>query len=451
MPIPLLHVDPSGPAGSGTPLPEAVDLVVVGGGIIGVCTALFAARAGLSVALCEKGRVGGEQSGRNWGWIRQQGRDAHELPIVIEALRHWESLAQTIGEPLGFRRSGVTYLAESEAELAKFEQWLSVARAHDVDTRLLSPAEVGRLMPALADKVPGAIHTASDARAEPFGAVPLIARLAISEGVGIFEHCAVRALDVAAGRLRGVVTERGPIRAAQVLVAGGAWSRRLLGAHGVEIPQLLVRASVAATEPLPEVIAGAASLGRWAIRRRADGGYSLAPGDGGETFFLGPSAFRSFRWFLPQLRRAPFALAYRPAAPAGFPDAWGAARSLDADRPGPFEAMRMLDPAPDRARLERARRALEMAVPALGTVRLRQSWAGMIDTMPDVVPVIDSCARPEGLWIATGMSGHGFGIGPGVGRVMADLIAGRPAGHDLGRFRLGRFAGPVAVDFGAAL
>jgi glycine/D-amino acid oxidase-like deaminating enzyme len=74
----------------------------------------------------------------------------------------------------------------------------------------------------------------------------------------------------------------------------------------------------------------------------------------------------------------------------------------------------------------------------------------MIDTMPDVVPVLDAAPVP-GPWIATGLSGHGFGIGPGIGRVMADRIAGRPAGHDMTRFRLGRFAGPVRVDFGAAL
>jgi glycine/D-amino acid oxidase-like deaminating enzyme len=72
-------------------------------------------------------------------------------------------------------------------------------------------------------------------------------------------------------------------------------------------------------------------------------------------------------------------------------------------------------------------------------VRIKAAWAGMIDSLPDIVPVIDRVAQVPGLIAATGMSGHGFGIGPGVGRVLADLLAGRAPGHDLTRFRFDRF------------
>ena len=81
-------------------------------------------------------------------------------------------------------------------------------------------------------------------------------------------------------------------------------------------------------------------------------------------------------------------------------------------------------------------------------MRLRAAWAGMIDTMPDVVPVIDRVAAVPGLTVATGMSGHGFGIGPGVGRIVADLVLGRPPGHDLTRFRLGRFSDGSPIELG---
>ena len=79
----------------------------IGGGVIGVMTAWHLAERGLRVTLCEKGRIAGEQSSRNWGWIRQQGRDLDELPIMIESLRHWKSLAQEFGEALGFRQEGI--------------------------------------------------------------------------------------------------------------------------------------------------------------------------------------------------------------------------------------------------------------------------------------------------------------------------------------------------------
>jgi glycine/D-amino acid oxidase-like deaminating enzyme len=90
------------------------------------------------------------------------------------------------------------------------------------------------------------------------------------------------------------------------------------------------------------------------------------------------------------------------------------------------------------ATLGRVQDEFAAALPGLGRPKLRSAWAGMIDTMPDVVPVIDR-APIEGLVIATGLSGHGFGIGPGLGRVVADMVRGRAPGHDLSRFRLSRF------------
>lgn len=94
--------------------------------------------------------------------------------------------------------------------------------------------------------------------------------------------------------------------------------------------------------------------------------------------------------------------------------------------------------------------AFAAAFPALGRPRLKTAWAGMIDTLPDVVPVVDH-APISGLTIATGMSGHGFGIGPGMGRVVADLVAGAAVGHDLSRFRLSRFSDGSKIAPGPSL
>ncbi|MFA7433763.1 MAG: FAD-binding oxidoreductase [Gemmobacter sp.] len=430
-------------------LPGHADVVVIGGGVIGAAVALYAAGRGLSVVLCEKGRIAGEQSSRNWGWVRQQGRDAHELPIVTEAMALWRDLAAR-APGIGFRQTGVVYLAADEAELARYEAWLEVARAGGIDSRLLTGAGAAALISGAARGWAGALHTPSDGRAEPWTAVPAIAALAQAEGVRIAEGCAVRCLDIAAGRVAGVVTEKGRIGCDQVVLAGGAWSALLLRHHGVFLPQLSVRESVAATAPLPGVFAGAASEHALSFRRREDGGYTLAPRIS-PRLWVGPDALRSLRWYLPQLRRDPFGTSVRPFAPRGFPDHWATPRGLDPDRPGPFEAMRILDPAPDRRALERMRAAFQALFPALGEVRLTATWAGMIDTLPDIVPAIGPVARLPGLILATGMSGHGFGIGPGVGRVVADLLAGRAPGHDLSRFDPARFDGPIAVDFGAAL
>ena len=177
-----------GPISLATPMrfaadpPAQADVVVIGGGIAGVATALYLAEAGRRVVLCEKGRIAGEQSSRNWGWVRQQGRDPAELPVMIHALRLWDGLQQRLGEAVGLRRTGTTYLANGPADLANFESWLPHARAHGLDTRMLSRAELDAMLPNAAGWV-GGLHTASDARAEPWTVVPAIAGLAAEAGV----------------------------------------------------------------------------------------------------------------------------------------------------------------------------------------------------------------------------------------------------------------------------
>ncbi len=432
------------------PPPSACDVVVIGGGVIGVMTAWFLAERGLRVTLCEKGRIAGEQSSRNWGWVRQQGRDPAELPIMVESLRIWERLAQEFGDALGFRRTGVLYLADTEADLASFEAWLPHAQAHGLDTRMLGRAEVAERLEGSAGRWHGGLWTPSDARAEPWVAVPLLAEGAVARGAVIVENCAVRALDRQGGRVAGVITEAGRIACDQVVLAGGAWSSLLLRAEGVALPQLAVLASVAATEPLPEVFPGAAADGRFAFRRRADGGYSLAA-SARHGFYVGPDAFRHARTFVPLLRKDWRSTRLRPTAPRGFPDAWGTPRGWAPDEASPFERMRILDPSPDHAALAGAQDAFAAAFPSLGRPQLRTTWAGMIDTMPDVVPVIDRVAALPGLVLATGFSGHGFGIGPGAGRVVASLVAGDAPGHDLQRFRLSRFSDGSPLELGPSL
>src|SRR3982750_2874422 len=121
-------------------LPAHADAVVIGGGIIGVFTAYYLARRGLSVALVEKGRIGAEQSSRNWGWCRQQNRDARELPMAIRSLDLWDSFAAETGENTGFRRCGLLYLSNDEAELAGWARWRDFAGTAGVTTHMLDGA-----------------------------------------------------------------------------------------------------------------------------------------------------------------------------------------------------------------------------------------------------------------------------------------------------------------------
>ena len=92
------------PVRSDEALPARADVVIVGGGIIGTSAALFLAEKGVSVALCEKGHIAGEQSSRNWGWCRKMGRDPRELPLIIESLRLWQGMNERVEAETGFRQ-----------------------------------------------------------------------------------------------------------------------------------------------------------------------------------------------------------------------------------------------------------------------------------------------------------------------------------------------------------
>ncbi len=426
-------------------LPAAVDVVIIGAGIVGTSTAWYLAQRGAKVLLCEKGRVAGEQSSRNWGWVRQQGRDSAELPIMMEANRIWRHLAADTGEKaLGFTPSGCVYLAETEPQLARYESWYELAGQHQLDTRMLSGKEASALAPHISGRWVGGMFTASDGRAEPLVAVPAMARAANKLGALIVEDCAVRSIETQAGRVTGAVTERGTVRTECVLLAGGAWSSQFAANLGLDLPQLVVRSTVGRTNSVPGKEMPNISMADFGIRSRDDGGYTIATGDVVEHY-VSPQSFKYFTKFLALMKVSAKDMRLRFGPPSGYPGAWGAKRRWTGDEISPFEEVRVLDPPPSEAVRRRLKRHLSKRAPWLEDVGIEELWAGMIDVTPDVVPYVCKAPAPGGLFIGTGMSGHGFGIGPGVGRILADLIQGHSPGHDLTRFRFDRFSDGSAI------
>ena len=426
-------------------LPDAVDVAVIGAGVVGIATAYFLAKSGIRVAVFEKGRVAGEQSSRNWGWVRQQGRDPAELPIVMESKRIWQGLAAETGErDLAFTPCGCLYAAAEPARMERLERWLDVARQHQLDSRRLTGQEVEALLPDVNARWVGGIFTPSDGRAEPFVAVPALARAARRLGAIIVEGCAVRTLGIEAGRVSTVHTERGAVRTQAAVLAAGAWTTYFASNLGLDLPQLTVRSTVARTNPADRPDMPAVYSPKLCIRRRADGGHTVAVGDLVEHY-VGPRSFRYLSKFRALLRASVRDLRLRPGPPRGFPGSFGARRRWTADDTTPFEETRVLDPSPSPVARRRLEARLPELAPRLAEAGIAEVWAGMIDVTPDAVPYLCETPSPRGLFIGTGMSGHGFGIGPGVGRVLADLVRGRPHGHDLARFRFERFSDGSAI------
>lgn len=425
-----------GPLEAPAQIPDAADIVIIGGGIVGVSTAWFLARKGVRVVLCEKGHVAGEQSGRNWGWVRVQGRDTREIPMMLESLRIWDEFRNELGEDVGFTRGGCAFTANSDSQLEELHGWLPVAEEYGIDSRILSASELGGIVDGAAIKWAGALYTESDGRAEPQKATPAIARAAERAGATILTGCAARGVETRAGRISAVVTEHGKIEAGTVLCAAGAWTSIFCRSLGIDVPQLRVRGTVARTAPAANVVNGNVFDDRLGIRRRQDGGFTVAHGSVLEHPVT-PASFRYFFKFLPALRQE--LKIVRLSFGRDFVDEWTIPKRWALDKPSPFEATRVLDPAPNKRVLKGIRRNVDTLFPQLAATPIVESWAGMIESSPDIAPIIDAVDSLPGFHVATGFSGHGFGLGPGAGKAIADMLTGDDSGIDIAPLGLRRF------------
>lgn len=256
------------PVHGDTKLPRSVDVVVIGGGIIGVSTALELAERGHRVAVCEKGGIGHEQSSRNWGWVRISRRDPREVPLMVEALRIWKDLDSRIGRDTGYTKAGIVFMCETEKRLGNYDRWRRHLEPYQIKSRMLTPAELAEMHPGAELNSYGALYTPEDGRAEPQKAAPAIAEAARERGAAILTECAVRDIETEGGAVSGVVTEKGPIACSAVVLAGGAWSNLFCGNLGIDLPQLGVVSHVLRTEPVEGGPEEAIWCDEFAIRKR---------------------------------------------------------------------------------------------------------------------------------------------------------------------------------------
>jgi glycine/D-amino acid oxidase-like deaminating enzyme len=237
----------------------------------------------------------------------------------------------------------------------------------------------------------------------------------------VHQGCAARGLELAAGRVAGVVTEQGSIRTRTVVMAGGAWASSFCRQLGIRFPQATVRQTALAVASGAAVAPDALHTAAVSITRRRDGGYTLAISGRGRIDPT-PQLLHFAMHFLPM-----FARRWRNLAPGGL-EGWRSGHEglsrWRLDQPTPMERMRILDPAVDRAAVQLTHRRAVQLIPALKDCPVTASWAGYIDTTPDGVPAIGECAELPGFVLAAGFSGHGFGIGPGAGHLIADLVSG---------------------------
>ena len=421
-------------------VPSTADVVVIGAGIVGCTAAYYLARAGTDVVLVDKGEIAFEQSSRNWGWVRQNGRDLREITAVVLSREIWATLEDELGRDLGWASEGNLHLGYGDDEMRYFERWRDAAARLGLETEVVGRDDVERLYPGIDDGYVGGIFSPKDGQADPHRVAPALAAAAETQGAQIYTGCAVRGLRVSGsapgGAVRAVETERGSIRTSTVIVAAGAWSSRLLWPLGIRLPQRKIRATVSATVPGEITSRRVVWAKHLAIRQDHSGSFILAGGGGRVPVDLETMRFR--RHFrdseLDTDRREGVALRLGG-------EAW---RDLTSSLPGLGRGLwgrvRAEEPTPDPRSVRRALARFQTIVPAQSDARTQRSWAGNIDYTPDAIPVIDRLSRPSGLVIATGFSGHGFALGPVGGLLASELALEEETSVDVHAFRLARFA-----------
>lgn len=432
------HTHPTAIAGAGARA-TAADVIVIGGGIIGLSTAYFLAKRGVRVILLEKGRLAWEQSSRNWGFIRQQGRDPAELPMATLSNRIWRGIGDELGADTEWQQGGNLALAQNEDDLDRYAEGARTAQDAGIDTRVLTAHEVGALFPQIRGRFAGALYTASDGHADPLKATLAFAKGARAAGADLREYCAVNAIHVTNSRVSGVGTDAGDLRADVVVCAAGAHSGFLGRLAGLSLPQRSMRATVAATAPLPPLT----GLGVWAaglgLRQARDGSVILGRASAGTAEHdITLETLRHLHLFMPNFLRNRDLFRLRVGKPL--------VRDLLRHMPGtaaarrPFAHVVDQEPPVSQRTVQSTLALFKRYFPELGEARLARTWAGVIDATPDLVPALGEVRSLPGFFFATGFSGHGFGIAPGAGYTLAELIATGREVFDLRAMRYERFA-----------
>lgn len=409
--------------------PRRADVVVLGGGIVGLAAAYELAEQGMKVCLLDRSQAGSAQSTRNWGFIRQQGRSVEELPLMIEATRMWLELDKRLDADMELVQGGNLRLTDSPDRAEDYRRWIDMAGSFGLDSRVARAEEVEQIMPGFAGRYLMAIFTPSDGQVNPVKAVAAYVRALRALDVDIYENYRATAIVTAAHQVVGVQTDDGFIGTSRVVLAAGAGSKTLLRSVGLEVPVHFVGQTVALTTAVPKLTNACVWTGKIGFRQARSGGIVLSSGGLGDVkvdidslaSLVSP---RQFSQAFPMYWKNREYLRVRPR------ELIGALTSRRKD--GLYE---------DVARYSDVAHALETLSRYFPELRcnIAMAWAGTIDGTPDALPVIDAVDQPSGLVVATGMSGHGFGIAPAAGKIVADLVTGGSSSFDLRPFRLQRF------------
>lgn len=409
-------------------LPLQADVVIIGGGIQGVCSALSLVERGFDVVICDKGEVAGEQSGRAYSQIICWELEKNILPLILHSKQLWRGMNERLGVDTSHRIQPRVQTYTNDKALNAARAWAkmaheSVPKPELLDIRFIEGAELQSRLPGARTKWSVGGFELDAGSVDPEIGTPMIARYLKTKGVKIFTHCAVRGLETSGGRVSGVVTEKGSIRTSNVVLAGGAWSRLFLGNYDLELrtlPIYLSQQRLTGVEGAPK---GNGAIGDgiyW--RLQADGTYANAP-----RIYTAPILKESFTIgmdFLPHVLAGGMeGLPIYYNLNSDFIRSFKTPTHWSLDQKTPFEEMRIAAPTPNIEFLDLGLRRLRDEFPVFEDSKVIERWAARTDFVADFAPVISPVDKIPGLIINTG---HTWGMtqGPAAGEMVADMITG---------------------------
>lgn len=372
-------------------LPRAAEVVIVGGGVMGVSAAYHLARRGCTdVVLLERNPfLGMEATGKCAGGIRYQFSTEINVRLSLLSLPMLDRFEEEIGQAIDLRRTGYLFLLDNEADVAAFRRNVAMQNRLGVPSQILTREEAQALAPLvqMEDILAAAWH-AGDGLADPNGVVQGYATAARRLGAKIFTGIEARGIHVEGGRVTAVETTQGTISTPIVVDAAGPWAGQVAAMAGVDLPIVPLRRQIVVTTPLRGLPADFPFV--------IDFSRSLYFHREGEGILTGQS---------------------NPHEQPGF------------------------DQSVDHRWTEQHLELATWRLPLLAQAGLLREWAGLYEVTPDAHPVIDRLAEPAGFVVVAGFSGHGFMHGPVAGLLVSELILdGEARSLDIHQLRLSRFA-----------
>ena len=373
---------------------NTADVVIIGGGVVGCASAYYLAKAGNTNVIVLEGTksIGHGGSSRNGGGVRQSGRDVRELPYAMYGIKHlWPTLSEELGVDVEYTQKGNLRLGKTEAHLEKLQTLAKNAQSVGLDVRMVDAKEVKEICPYLSDDIIGASWCPTDGHANPLTTTLGYYKRALEMGVRFYTDAEVTELRKVKGKVRKVILKDGTVFEGEtIILAAGYESRYIARTVGVDVPMTRLIDECLVTEMQPHM-------------------FDIMLGTAGADFYGHQAKHGSFVF----------------GSDCGYE-----------------EVTDMTDPSKlitNAMTLSASCRAIMGYVPALKDAKIVRSWCGWLDNAFDGVPFISKVDEAEGLILACGFTGHGFGTAPAVGLMLSQMVAGEDTVVDITPLRYDRF------------